>query len=225
MTTYIAYIDDSGDEKYAVYTALLIPIEKWTSTLHEWLKFRRNVFETFTVPADGEIHATELLSGKGNPAPTLSYGINRDMGKRKKLLNLAVAAVGSLEHVRVLSRVVPNGKPDDCYRSLLKDMESRLTAEDSWAILVVDGNGTDGSHKKAHRALKIANRRIVEDPWHQDSKLSQLVQMADIVSFTIFQAHKLNQTRRFMWGWMPDFIHRREWPGACNCPPGAQQRP
>ena len=218
MTTYIAYIDDSGDENTAVYTALLIPAEKWNLTLGKWLSFRKQLYDGYSIPADFELHATELLAGKGRPAPSLTYGVNTDMGKRKRVFNLAVAQIGMLTDVKMISKVMAHGAPDACYRSLLAEVDSQLAAEDSWAVMIVDGQGGDGTHKAAHRDLKLTSRRILEDPWFVDSKVSQFVQMADIASYSVFQAHGVNPTRQFMWGYMVRYLHNREWPGCCNCP-------
>ena len=148
MTTYIAYIDDSGDDHTAVYTALLIPIERWSETLGDWLSFRANLYEAFKIPASFELHATELLAGKGQPAPSLPWGVNTDMGIRKKVANLAVNKIGTLSHVRVLSKVMPHATPDSCYRALLLDIDHVLRDEDSWAIMIVDGDGRRSEERR-----------------------------------------------------------------------------
>lgn len=85
-------------------------------------------------------------------------------------------------------------------------------------MIVIDGDGSQSYQKAAHRELKLSARRIIEDPWHQESHLSQFVQMADIASYTVFQAHSLRPSRRFMWGWMKQFLHKREAAGCCSCP-------
>lgn len=219
VTTYIAYIDDSGNENRAVYLALLIPVEKWSETLREWLTFRGKVYEGFKVPADVELHAAEVIqAGKNILAPGEEYGINSDAGRRKKLLNLAMAKISKLPHVRVVSHQDSHITPQHCYDRLLKKLEELLAAEDSLAILIVDGEDSDREHKKAHRRLKLDTRRIIEDPWKQDSKHSQLVQMADLAAYTLFQGHELNQKRQFMWPWTKEFLHDLEWDGHCNCP-------
>jgi Protein of unknown function (DUF3800) len=219
LTTYIAYIDDSGNENRAVYLALLIPVEHWNTTLREWLDFRAQLYTGMQVPATVELHAKDVVQpGKGTLAPGIKYGVNTDAGKRKKLLNLAVAQIGVLSHARIVSFQDTLITPEQCYERLLKRLESLLLAEDSWAIAVVDGQDTDPVHKRVHRRLKLASRRILEDPWKQDSKHSQLVQMADIAAYSLHQGHELFPSRQFMWGWMKTYLHAQEWPGHCNCP-------
>lgn len=218
-TTYIAYIDDSGNEERSVYLALLIPADKWSPTLREWLEFRRGIYENMHVPADIELHAAEVVQpGKNILAPNEEFGINTDGARRKKLLDLAVRKIGLLEHVKIVSFQDSHITPPQCYERFLKCLEDLLAAENSWAILVVDGEDSDQEHKKAHRRLKLDQRRILEDPWKQDSKHSQLVQMADLAAYTLFQGHQLNKKREFMWPWMAKYLHDREWDGHCNCP-------
>lgn len=220
MTTYVAYIDDSGDEDYAVYTALLVPIEVWTKTLRKWLTFRQNLYQTYLIPADYEIHCKDLIrAGKGTPAPSITYGVNTEASKRRKVLELATATIGTLQGVRMIAEVMTHSTPEACYRTLLRKIDAEMVSEDGWAMAVVDGNGSDGSHKAAHRALKLDLRRIVEDPWHQDSQLSQFVQMADVAAYMVFQAHRARDSRKPLWGWMRRYLHPIEVPGHCSCPP------
>jgi hypothetical protein len=219
MTTYVAYIDDSGDEDYAVYAALLVPIETWTKTLRQWLTFRQNLYQSYSIPADYEIHCKDLIqAGKGTPAPSITYGVNTEASKRRKVLELATARIGSLAGIRMIAEVKTHSTPESCYRSLLKKIDAQMIAEDGWTMAVVDGNGSDGSHKTAHRALKLDVRRIIEDPWHQDSQLSQFVQMADVAAYMVFQAHRVRESRKQLWGWMSKHLHSIEVAGYCACP-------
>ena len=213
MTSYIAYVDDSGDQTTAVYTAILMPLESWTQNLEHWLKLRRNLFTTYGVPATFEIHANELVGGKDLPSAQFTYGRST---LRERVLEMAARTICTMPDIRIVSKVMPHVTPANCYRALLSELESLLLAEDSWAFMVVDGE--DASHKAAHRDLSLDSRRIVEDPWFHDSKRSQFVQMADVASYSVFQSHSLRSSRQFMWSWMKSFFHQREWSGHCSCP-------
>lgn len=219
MTTYLAYIDDSGDETLAVYTALLLPIERWTEALTLWLSFRKNLYRDYGIPADFEIHCKDLIqAGKGRPAPGITYGVNTEASKRRRVLELANATIRSIPDLQVVAKVHAHVSPDHCYRTLLSEIDAQMAAGDSWALLVVDGDGSQPYQKAAHRDLKLANRRIVEDPWHQGSHASQFVQMADVAAYSVFQAHRLRESRRQLWGWMATYLHPKELPGCCACP-------
>ncbi|MFJ3438859.1 hypothetical protein ACIPMU_35645 [Streptomyces cyaneofuscatus] len=65
MTSYLIYTDDSGDRDSSFYTAMLVPVERWSKVLREWLKFRKWLYNKHQVPADSELHTYEWLQGKG----------------------------------------------------------------------------------------------------------------------------------------------------------------
>ncbi|MGL5406275.1 MAG: DUF3800 domain-containing protein [Propionibacteriaceae bacterium] len=72
----------------------------------------------------------------------------------------------------------------DLYRSLLDSFEQEFTQRDALGLIFMDGDGSDSTYRDAHRRLPRQSRRIVEDPIPQDSKASQLMQMADLVAWT-----------------------------------------
>lgn len=219
MTTYLAYVDDSGDEVTAVYAALLVPVEKWSVTLRTWLTYRANLYATYAIPADFELHAKDLVQpGKNRPAPTVPFGVNTELRLRKRVVETALATLGSMENLRIIAKVMPHAKPEQCYISLVKQIDRMMLEEDGHAVMVVDGDGSERYQTAAHRDLKLDTRRVIEDPWFQGSHHSQLVQMADLASYAVFQAHKLRESRRWMWGWYASYLHKREWPGCCACP-------
>ena len=219
MTTYLAYIDDSGDEITAVYTAILFPAEKWSTVLRAWLTYRANLYATYSIPATFELHATELVrAGRNRPAPSLTFGVNTELSFRKRVFETALATIAAMPDVRLIGKVMPHSRPDACYVALLETIDRMMAEEDGTAIAIVDGNGSDPNHRIAHRNLKLDLRRVVEDPWHQESHASQLVQMADLASYALFQAHSLRESRKWMWGWMRKHLHSKEWDGCCGCP-------
>lgn len=203
----------------AVYTALLIPVNAWAKTLRTWLTYRATMYRMYKMPADFELHAAEFVrAGKGRPAPTLKYGINSEMRLRKKAYINALQTIRTMESLRIVSKVAAGSTPEECYSLLIDLLEELMVAESSEAILIVDGDGTQHYQKARHRALKLDQRRVVEDPWFQVSHGSQLVQMADLVAYACFQAHSRRDNRSWMWGWHAEHVHAREWEGRCACP-------
>lgn len=73
------------------------------------------------------------------------------------------------------------------YDGLLDEVQAMLVERNAYGILIVDGEDTDVTYWAAHRDLKLADRRVVEDPWMQASHASQLVQIADLVAYSAHQ--------------------------------------
>ncbi|MCK2241252.1 MULTISPECIES: DUF3800 domain-containing protein [unclassified Crossiella] len=89
---------------------------------------------------------------------------------------------------------------------LVTALDLRLAENDEYGLIIMDGDGTDPSYRGAHRSLKLATRRIVEDPAFQGSHLSQLVQLADLVAYSAYM-HVLRQpAKQLMWDWYPDLL-------------------
>lgn len=63
---HLCYIDDSGNSKEGVtYTALLVPEQEWSPLLDRWLAARASIQERFLVKKKTELHAVELIGGRG----------------------------------------------------------------------------------------------------------------------------------------------------------------
>jgi hypothetical protein len=76
------------------------------------------------------------------------------------------------------------------YAEFVLYVEKRLAVDGELGWILMDGNGTDTTYAAAHRALKLADRRVIEDPLFQGSHLSQMVQMADLVAWTAYQSRR-----------------------------------
>lgn len=57
-----------------------------------------------------------------------------------------------------------------------------------------------------HRGLKLAHRRIIEDPLFQGAHSSQWVQMADIAAWTTYQSLLRHRGKEFAWHWYDRFL-------------------
>lgn len=82
------------------------------------------------------------------------------------------------------------GCPDDVgrykkalYERVLERIEADLREHECFGMLFINGDGNDTSYRDVHRQLPRSSRRIFEDPIAQDSKVSQLIQMADLVAW------------------------------------------
>ena len=218
--TYLMYVDDSGDQTQTVYSALLVPVSAWTEHLERWLSLRQWLYKKYELPARFELHAYSWIPLKGEPVvpdrPELL--INTSVGLRREIAERALFVVSQMAGLGVVTCVGAGADHVPVYEQLLATVDAELAARRSWALSIVDGDPTnpDPHVQRAHRKLDIRRRRIVEDGWLQPAHMSQLIQMADLVAHSAFQAHRRRPERQFMWGWYAKHIHDREW--VCRCP-------
>jgi hypothetical protein len=89
------------------------------------------------------------------------------------------------------------------YQALIGAFEQTMLAIDRDVVVMVDGNQPDARLRGEHRQLKLKKRRVLEDPWHERSEHSQLLQIADLVVHAAYQHVVRNPNRKFMWDWYP----------------------
>ena len=186
-TTYLVYVDDSGDETQDLLTALAIPVSVWADTLQAWKEFRRWVTRRFDIPTSAELHALDLgtnsNAGRGK-LPRLKPG------DRNKITSAAFGTIGSIAELRVLTVFAPvaegSGK---LYPRLVAFVEDFCEFHDSHAVVWYDGTAEDQarSTRAAHRALPYS-RRVLEDPRGYDSSESHLIQMTDFIAHSAHHA-------------------------------------
>ena len=66
---HIIYIDDSGDDRTRVFSALSIPTDGWSDIFSQILAFRRTLRDREGVFVKVEFHATEFVAGRGRISP------------------------------------------------------------------------------------------------------------------------------------------------------------
>jgi hypothetical protein len=75
-------------------------------------------------------------------------------------------------------------------------------------LCIVDGKD-DPSYRPAHRELHLKTRCLLEDPLMQSSSHSQLIQVADLVSYAAFQ-HVYNDVSGIS-RWYPELLAESFW--------------
>ncbi len=53
---HIIYIDDSGDEKVCIFSALVIPVSEWNNALTQVRDFRRELRDQYGIYVHKELH-------------------------------------------------------------------------------------------------------------------------------------------------------------------------
>ncbi len=184
------------------------PVELWTEHLQRWLNFRSWLYRQHGVPASFELHAQVWLSA--DPAKNTDGGqlarvtqldgelveiVRQNRASRRarfEVFEKALKTIGSLPDAQLFTVSTPASSGPakfDLYDDLLCFLESFLLAEQAHGTLIVDGLHDGGGHlRRAHRALLIKRRRIVEDASHRSSADSQLLQMVDFAAYAALQS-------------------------------------
>lgn len=217
------YIDDSGHPQsgLAVYGWIEFSPDHWSSVLRSWLDTRKMLWREFRVAVTQELHTTEYVNGRGRiskqiPDRHIHAGVEywKDFGR--EVAKTCLDTLRSTEGLQ-LGAVFRRGAPADhartkreLYADLVSRFETELSASDSLGLIVMDGDGSDASYRTTHRGLDLRRRRVIEDAIHIDSKVSQLVQMADLVAWsanTHLDRHTRNQ---FAWNWYEEYLAERD---------------
>jgi Protein of unknown function (DUF3800) len=197
---YLIYVDDSGDPHHDLLVAVCIPVAKWTNYLASWKRYRKFLHRKFGFPPVVELHATEWVR-RGDLKVTdpvsrtelfIPLDIPRGSGARRTRSDAFVdglKTVASMKEVRIIGTYAPVASGSGAlYGRLLVLLEAFLTAEDSYGVVWFDGTSasSESAMRQHHRGLHIDQRRVVEDPIPRDSAHSHLIQIADVVAYSLF---------------------------------------
>lgn len=219
----LIYVDDSGrtQDGLIVYGWVELSPDRWPAVLRAWLDLRRFLWRDMGIPVTSELHATDYVNGRGRvskrvPDRYVHNGIVhwRDLGR-----DVALACLDALrctEGLRVGAVYRRDSSAETAelkystYSSLVARFEGELAASDSLAMVFMDGDGSDPMYRRAHRTLKLARRRVIEDALHLESTSSQLVQMADLVAWCAYVAVDRHDSARYAWEWYADYLAERD---------------
>jgi hypothetical protein len=218
MTTpRMLYIDDSGSEPsgLVIYGWIECDVASWRHVLRDILELRKALYRDHHVPPSTELHATKFINGRTR----ISTAGSEDDTEEWKTLGRAVAvqcleAIDASPNIRIGSayRHTPLRRREyydergRVYMDLITQWDAQYRAEDSYAFLSMDGDGTDANYFNAHRALELNTRHIIEDPMFHDSRKSQLVQMADLIAYTTFMSLNPHPGNVFGQGWRAQYL-------------------
>jgi hypothetical protein len=208
------YVDDSGavETGYIVFSWIEVTPDGWRGCLRHWLDFRKDLYTRYSIPVSAELHTGDFVGGRGTPS--LDAAVNDSKAIRRRIAAEAIEAIGLCSDLQVgtVFRQTPDrGKAfhrakADVYLQFVGHIEQRLATDGALGTVFMDGNGTDPTYRKAHRALKLKDRRIIEDPLFQGSHLSQMVQMADLTAWSSYQGLRRHPSRSFAWTWYEDHL-------------------
>jgi hypothetical protein len=205
----IFYVDDSGSEKLgiAVLGWLELEVENWRTVLTRVLEWRQELAQAYGIPKAYELHAVHFVNGRGNPSTDERW--NRFKRHRRRIAEDVFSRISewsevdvrSMTEVSSLRRHDFQGMRQQLYERFLAYAEAQMRELSGFGIVIIDGDGSDFTYKRAHRALNLETRSIVEDPFFQHSHGSQLIQLADFVAYAAFQAKARQPAKQFSWDW------------------------
>ncbi|GAA1616360.1 hypothetical protein GCM10009789_82930 [Kribbella sancticallisti] len=207
------YVDDSGSNETGlmVYSWLEVSPASWGPVLRRWLDYRKEVVRDFQIPITTEIHSTKFMGGRSRPSN--NEQVNDSKAALALVVKRALEAMADCPELRIgtVWRRVAAGKgfgakKEAFYADFVAYLEQRFAAAGEHGLIFMDGDGTDLSYLRAHRNLKLADRRLIEDPIFHASHASQPVQMADVIAWTANQALLKHPGKKRCWGWYDKYL-------------------
>lgn len=201
---HLIYIDDSADERLAVFSALAIPVENWLVTLNTVRQFRQELKTKDGIRVQEELHAWKFLAGKGDISDRIV-----PKGRRAAIFREMLAMTATLPGALSLNVVAPHSKPDTAFEWLLNRINVCMRKLDSYALLICD-EGKNEQFTRMARRMRVYNpspseygtwsigvatanqpiERIIEDPVFKPSDQSYFIQLADACAFALLRRER-----------------------------------
>ena len=138
------------------------------------LEFRRRLLQLYAIPVSYELHASKFSQGRGRPSIVADAAVNTSRALRREIGEQAGALVAAMPDLQVVTVAQRGTNRSRTYGAFTAMPEDLLVEVDGHAILIVDGDGHHPAYYGTHRELKLADRRIIEDPWMQGSHPSSV---------------------------------------------------
>ena len=208
------YIDESEGPRYYVRSALGVDAERWNDLfrdIHEW---RRELSESHAIPPDRELHACDLLAGRGLLARngdgderlTPRQGAEVFFEGLRRIEDAAIRMEG-IEVINVcLHKPDGNRYEKVSLDRLLNRINSSVKAAGRHAFLIFD-EGKEAMITRAYRRLRIFNpvpsqyelweegertrnipvENVIGGPAFRSSDGDYLLQMADFIAHALLK--------------------------------------
>ena len=200
----IYYIDESEGPRYYVRSALGVDGERWNDFFADVHAWRTELRERYGIPLARELHATDLLAGRGLLAR------NGDANERVPLDQGAEVFLEGLRRIEVVN--VCLHKPESrryeqaSLNRLLTRINTSVASAGRHAFLIFD-EGREEMISRLYRGLKVRNHvpnrydawedgektrnipieRVIGGPAFRCSKEDYLLQMADLIAHALLK--------------------------------------
>ena len=208
------YIDESEGPTCYVRSALGVDAERWNDMFTDIQEWRRELQKPYGIPPDRELHACDLLAGRG--MLVRNGGVNERLTPRQgaevfmdglRRIEDAASSIGGVEVINVCLR-----KPDvKAYEQvsldrLLNRINASVKAAGRHAFLIFD-EGKERMITRAYRRLRIFNpvpsryerweegertrnipvENVIGGPAFRNSDSDHLLQMADLIAHALLK--------------------------------------
>ena len=210
----IYYIDESEGPRYYVRTALGVEAERWNDLHARIIDWRLRLEERYAVPPDRELHACDLLAGRGKLARIdgsdrrllPEHGTEIFVGGLQ-LVEDAARTIGGVEIVNVcLHKPEIRGHERASLDRLLNRINTSVASANRHAFLIFDEGREDmvarlylrlrsrnpvPSRYKAwedgERTKDIPIERVIGGPAFRSSHSDHMLQMADLIAHALLK--------------------------------------
>lgn len=199
---HLIYIDDSADEKLAIYSALALPADQWRNAFLEIKRYRQDLRRAYGIFVYKELHAWKFVSGRGNIADRVVT-----KHQRVAIFNDTLSLMTRLPGARLFNVVFPKSSQMKAFEWLINRINRTLQAWGSHGILICD-QGNELSYTRLVRKMAVFNPvpsnqgiwqdggsswrnfpidRIVEDPFFKPSDQSYFIQLCDFAAYALLR--------------------------------------
>ncbi|MFE3788903.1 DUF3800 domain-containing protein [Streptomyces goshikiensis] len=203
------FVDDGGDARTtACFASLGIDLAHADAAAQRWREFRDELDADarLEIPVESSLHAVKLAGARGrhvHRSRSTDRVMHRQHCQEVILRGLRTIAAIPGTRVRAVYRETENYGRDRpaLYAALLQQLNLELATSGAHGVVIIDGDGTEGALRRAHRALPDEGRHIIGDPVFRPARDLDLLQAADMLVYSAYQSIAKRQSRAFMWHW------------------------
>jgi Protein of unknown function (DUF3800) len=200
---HLVYIDDSAEDRWVYYSALAIPVDQWRECLDHLADTRRQLWSSDQVYIRKELHATELLGGRGHYSKEFL-----PKGARARIFDFVLCSVVRLPGVQLFNGASHKSNEETLFERILNRINVNMSSKASSHALLISDEGKNydymlrrmrhfnyipskfGGWGPGQLAKNIPVNRIVEDLSYRDSKRSSFIQMADLCAYALLRRER-----------------------------------
>ena len=210
----IYYIDESEGPRYYVRSALGVNAERWNGLHGRIQDWRTALAGDYSVPTSRELHACDLLAGRGKLARIDNAGrrLTPEQGAEifmdgLRIIENAAQSLGGIEVVNVcLRKADVKGYEQVSLNRLLNRINTSVAADGRYAHLIFDEGG-ERMVRRLYGRLRSRNlvpsryevwedgqatkdipiERIIGGPSFRSSQDDDVLQMADLIAHALLK--------------------------------------